>query len=94
MPFLRIDRVGNVAGYEMLAVDAYNDGVKAAYRCIDWHYVGLLSAISNETKGPENWNAYYREAKAELHKYFGTDEAFSDFEAYLLGPAQVALGVD
>lgn len=93
LPFMPYEHVGNLNGYESQAVEAFNAGVKAAYCCIDWHYLGLLTALANETKGTEHWSDYYQAAKAELDKYFGEGSAFEDFDAYVLAPARETLGI-
>lgn len=94
LPFLRPEKIGNLAGYERYALDAYNDAVKLAYACIDWQYSGLLTAIANESRGDENWNAYVIAARIALQEYFETVNAFEDFESYMLDPAKKALGLD
>ena len=94
LPFLNPTKVGALGGYEKLAIDAYNEGVKAAYSCIDWEYLGLLCALENSAKGSADWQAYYQEAKATLSDFFASGEAFTEFEAYLLEPAKEYLGLD
>lgn len=88
LPFLRLDRVGDLGGYEQMACDAYNSGVIAAYRCVGWKHVGLLTAIANETSGTKEWNAYYANATEALDGYFRNNFVWEDFDAYILEPAQ------
>lgn len=88
MPFLKPSQLVGLVGYESLALDAYNEGVKAAYQCIDWQYAGLLSAMANEVEGSLLWNAYYAAAKECLAEYFRSEEALLDFDSYLAEPAR------
>ena len=88
LPFLRLDRVGDLGGYEQKACDAFNSGVIAAYRCVGWKHVGLLTAIANETSGTKEWNAYYANATDTINGYFRNNLAWEDFDAYVLEPAQ------
>jgi hypothetical protein len=94
LPFISYAKVGQLAGYEQEAVVAYNNAVKLAYACIGWEFVGLCSARvygSPKTKAP--WDEYVRDGEASLNAYFGTAEAFDDFDAYILEPARGVLGI-
>jgi hypothetical protein len=89
LPFLKPGAyLGSLGGYEHLARDAYNEGVKAAYSCVGWEYVGLLTAIANETRGTAEWDAYYSEAVVAIEVFFKSDSAWVDFDSYILEPAQ------
>ena len=88
LPFLKPGSLGSVSGYEQLARDAYNDGVKAAYRCVGWEYVGLLTAIANDTRSTPDWNAYYAEALPAIEAFFESGSAWVEFDSYILAPAQ------
>lgn len=93
LPFISYERIGTLFGYEKEAVDAYNNAVKIAYACIGWEFVGLCSALAYgppRTKRP--WDEYVRDAEEVLNEYFGTEEAFIDFEAYILEPARGVVG--
>lgn len=94
LPFLLSSRLGNLGGYEHQALAAYNEGVISAYNCIGWKYVGLLTAIANETKGTANWNAYLLEAKEMIDNYFSSGNAFDEFDAFMLTPARKQLGLN
>jgi hypothetical protein len=78
----------SLSGYEQLAIDAYNEGVKAAFRCVGWEYVGLLTAVANETRGTPEWNAYYSEAISAIESHFASGHAWEEFDSYVLEPAQ------
>ncbi|UUZ77862.1 hypothetical protein LP414_13230 [Polaromonas sp. P1(28)-13] len=88
LPFLKPANLGPLSGYEQLARDAYNNGVKAAYRCVGWEHVGLLTAIANETRGTPEWNAYYAEAVSAIDTFFKSGSAWVEFDSYILEPAQ------
>jgi hypothetical protein len=93
LPFISYDKIGPLFGYEKEAVDAYNNAVKLAYACIGWEFVGLCSALaygSPRTKRP--WDEYVQVAEEALRDYFGSNEAFDDFEAYVLEPARGVIG--
>lgn len=89
LPFISYAKVGPLFGYEKDAVDAYNDAVKLAYACVGWDYVGLCSALSYAPpRTTRPWDDYVADALKVLDSYFGTDEAFLEFEAYILEPAR------
>ena len=88
LPFLSFAKVGPLGGYESVAVDAYNTGVKVAYSCIDCIYVGLMTGLANESKRPAAWGNYSLAARQQINQYFFSAEAFEDFSAYLLTPAR------
>lgn len=88
LPFLKQGKLFSLGGYEQLARDAYNDGVKAAYRCVGWQYVGLLTAIANETRSTQEWNSYYAEAVSAIETYFRSGAAWAEFGSYVLVPAE------
>jgi hypothetical protein len=93
LPFISYDKIGPIFGYEKEAVDAYNNAVKLGYSCIGWEFVGLCSALaygSPRTKRP--WDEYVHDAEEALDAYFRTNEAFKDFEAYVLEPARGVVG--
>ena len=93
LPFLRFAKVGDLDGYEELAVDAFNTGVKAAYLCIDCRYLGLMTGLANDSKTPEAWARYSEGARRAITSYFSGTEAFEDFDAYVLAPARKQLGL-
>jgi hypothetical protein len=88
LPFLKPEMIERVVGYEQLAADAYNMGVKVAFRCVGWEYVGLLTAIANETRSTPDWSAYYAEAVAVIESFFQSGAGWEEFTSYLLEPAQ------
>lgn len=88
LPFLRQTDFEPASGYERHAQDAYNDGVKKAYRCVGWEHVGLLTAIANETRSGPQWNSYYAEAVEAIEDFFRSGAALEEFQAYLLEPAR------
>lgn len=88
LPFLESNKLNTLGGYESLARDTFNDGVKAAYRCVGWKYVGLLSAVANETRGAPEWNAYYSEAVAAIEDFFKSGAAWQEFDSHILEPAE------
>ena len=88
LPFLKPNKVCGLHGYETLAIEAYNKGVVAAYRCIAYEYSGLFTAVANEARGTEEWQLYLSEAKSSLIKYFEQGVAWEEFEGYMLEPAQ------
>ena len=93
LPFISYEKIGPYFGYEKEAVEAYNNAVKLAYACIGWEYVGLCSALvygSPRTLRP--WDEYVRDAEVLLDAYFRTNEAFIDFDAYILNPARDVVG--
>lgn len=93
LPFISYEKIGPLFGYEKEAVCAYNDAVKLAYECIGWEFIGLCSALvyrSPRTRRP--WDEYVRDAEEVLSAYFETDQAFLDFEVYVLGPARGVVG--
>lgn len=93
LPFITYAKIGSLPGYEEEAVDAYNTAVKLAYSCIGWEFIGLCSALvfgSPRTKRP--WDEYVQDAEGCLDAYFRTNEAFDDFETYVLEPARALVG--
>lgn len=92
LPFISYAAIGPLSGYEKDAVDAYNDVVKLSYACIGWEFIGLCSALvygAPRTRQP--WDEYVSEGEQILDAYFRTEEAFNDFEAYILEPARGAV---
>lgn len=88
LPFIAYKKVGHVFGYEKAAVDAYNKAVVIAYSCIGWEFVGLCSALAfSPPKTRRPWHEYVDAGKKSLDAYFLSDEAFDDFDAYILQPA-------
>lgn len=89
LPFIPYAKVGPLAGYEHEAVAAYNNAVKLASACIGWEFVGLCSALAHGSgKNKTPWDEYVADGEACLAAYFGTAEAFGDFEVYILEPAR------
>ncbi|AYM76401.1 hypothetical protein D9M09_11845 [Janthinobacterium agaricidamnosum] len=92
LPFISYAKIGSLFGYEKDAVAAYNDAVKLAYSCIGWEFVGLCSALvygAPKTRRP--WDEYVQSGEECLNAYFLSNEAFDDFEAYILEPARSVL---
>lgn len=88
LPFLKPGKLEQLGHYEQLALDAYNNGVKAAFLCVGWEHIALFTAIANETRGTSEWNAYYQEALATVQAFFQSGQGWEEFEAYVLEPAQ------
>ncbi|MEJ8837725.1 hypothetical protein [Ramlibacter sp. AN1133] len=92
LPFLRGRQLEDLASYAPLAIAGYNDGVKAAYRCIDCRSVSLMFGVANDTRGNSAWSAYCQAALPALAQYFSSGKAWADYEAYVLDPAREYLG--
>jgi hypothetical protein len=92
LPFISYAKIGPLFGYEKEAVVAYNNAVKLAYSYIGWEFVGLCSAlVYGAPKTQRPWDEYVHAGEECLNAYFLSNEAFDDFEAYILGPARSAL---
>lgn len=89
LPFISYNKIGPFFGYERDAVEAYNNAVKLAYACIGWEFIGLCSALAyGQPRTKRAWDDYVQDAEDLLNAYFCTNEAFEDFEAYVLEPAR------
>jgi hypothetical protein len=93
LPFIAYAKIGPLSGYECEAVAAYNEAVKLAYACVGWEFIGLCSAlVYGPPRTKRSWDEYVCDGEALLNDYFGTDEAFDDFNAYILEPARRRIG--
>lgn len=93
LPFISLERIGPLNGYEKDAADTYNHAVKLAYAAIGWEFIGLCSAVAyGAPRILRPWDEYAEAGERYLAGYFGTNKAFEDFDAYMLEPARGAIG--
>lgn len=88
LPFLHPSKLDGLGPYQSLALDAYNNAVKSAYRCIGWEHIGLFMAVGGGSGGSTQWKGYYTAALEAINQFFCSDAAWIEFDAYILEPAQ------